>query len=119
MEFLGEWNDLIYNDIMYLYRNVIEELIEKGIQKFILIGENVHAFHADDDSYYEEWVDQLEDGWIVGLQFLDHNMDEIQNARIDYYISFENNLELDNWRTYDPNKLFAHIDQVMKYRLGE
>jgi len=117
IEFLGEWNDLIYNDIMYLYRNVIEEMIEKGIQKFILIGENVHAFHADDDSYYEEWIDQLDNGWIVGLGFLDHNMDEIQNARIDYCISFENGFE--NWRTFKPDKLFKEVDDLMSYRLGE
>ena len=119
IEFIGEWNDLIYNDIMYLYRNVIEEMLEQGINKYILIGENVHAFHADDESYYEEWTDQMENGWIVGLGFLDHNMDEIRNARIDYYISFEEYLDMENWRTYAPNKLFEEINDVMSYRLGE
>jgi len=116
IEFLGEWNDLIYNDIMYLYRNVIEEMIDKGIQKYIIIGENIHAFHADDDSYYEEWTDQLDNGWVVGLGFLDHNMDEIQNAKIDNYISFEYGFE--NWRTFKPDKLFEEINEVMSYRLG-
>lgn len=119
MEFIGEWNDLLYNDIMFLYRNVVEELLDQGIQKFILIGENVHAFHSDEDSYYEEWFNQLENGWIVGLNFLDHNYQEISQAGIDQYISFEEQLDLENWRTYDPNKLFAKINQVMTYRLGE
>jgi len=41
IEFIGEWNDCLYNDIMFLYRNVIEILLENGITKYILIGENV------------------------------------------------------------------------------
>lgn len=119
MEFIGEWNDLLYNDIMYLYRNIVEELLYKGINKYILIGENVHAFHGDDDSYYEEWFDQLEDGWIVALNFFDHNMSEIIQARIDQYISFEVSDEFENWRTYAPQKLFEKINKMMTYRLGE
>lgn len=119
MEFIGEWNDLLYNDIMYLYRNVIEELIEQGVNKYILIGENVHAFHADDDAYYEEWFDQIEDGWMVGLNFFEHNMSEIEQARIDNYISFEVELEFENWRTFQPKMLFEKIDKMMTYRLGE
>jgi len=70
-------------------------------------------YTADDDSYYEEWLDQLESWWIVGLNFADQNMDEIQNARIDEYISFE------NWRTFKPDKLYHHINDLMTYRLGE
>ncbi len=118
MEFIGEWNDLLYNDIMFLYRNVIEDMLAKGIQKFILIGENVHALHADDDSYYEEWFDQLDDGWIVGLNFLPHNLQEISYARIDHYISFGDDFEIENWRTYSPLELFRQIDKTMTYRLG-
>lgn len=119
MEFIGEWNDLLYNDIMYLYRNVIEEMIENGIQKFIIIGENVHAFHGDDDSYYEEWFDQLDNGWIVGMNFMDHNMSEFSYARIDHYISFGDDFEIEEWRTYKPLELFEIINKVMTYRLGE
>lgn len=118
MELIGEWNDLLYNDIMYLYRNIIESLLEKGIRKFILIGENVHAFHGDDDSYYEEWFEQLEDGWIVGINFLDHNFQEFIQAKIDSYISFEEDLDIVNWRTYSPLKLFEKVNRFMTYRLG-
>lgn len=119
MEFIGEWNDLLYNDIMHLYRNVIEDLMYNGIKKFILIGENVHAFHGDEDSYYEEWFDNIDNGWIVGLNFLDHNFQEINQAGIDSYISFEEDLDMENWRTYSPLKLFEKIDRIMTYRLGE
>jgi len=118
-EFIGEWNDILYNDIMYLYRNVIEELIESGIRKFILVGENILNFHADDDSYYQEWFDNIEDGWIVGLNFLEHNMDELKDAHLDYYISFGGDFDFMDWRTYHPQKLFEKINQQMQYRLGE
>ena len=37
IELIGEWNDAINNDIMILKRDVIDDLIGKGIQKFILI----------------------------------------------------------------------------------
>ena len=40
IELIGEWNDAINNDIMLLKRDVIDELIYMGINKFILIGEN-------------------------------------------------------------------------------
>lgn len=51
IEMIGEWNDAITNDIMYLKRDVLEVLMENGINKFVLIGENVLNFHASDDSY--------------------------------------------------------------------
>ena len=47
IEFIGEWNDILYNDVMYLYRNLIEELMSNDIRYFILIGENILEFHAD------------------------------------------------------------------------
>src|SRR6056297_37673 len=51
IELIGEWNDCLFNDIMFLKRNVIEVLMESGITKFILIGENVFNFRSSDDSY--------------------------------------------------------------------
>ena len=58
LEFIGEWNDTLFNDVMTLKRNVIEPLLSEGIERFILIGENVLNFHASDDCYYEEWFDE-------------------------------------------------------------
>ena len=67
IEFLGEWNDCIENDIMTLKRDVIDQLLRAGIIKFILIGENILNFHADDECYYEEWYENVtdEEGWIA------------------------------------------------------
>src|SRR3954463_15899333 len=36
IEFIGEWNDALYNDIMFLKREVIEPMISQGVKKFIL-----------------------------------------------------------------------------------
>ena len=37
IEFIGEWNDCLFNDIMQLKREVIDVLIAEGINRFILI----------------------------------------------------------------------------------
>jgi hypothetical protein len=45
IELIGEWNDAIENDIMILKRDIIDVLIDQGVNQFILIGENVLNFH--------------------------------------------------------------------------
>src|ERR1700728_3174027 len=74
IEFIGEWNDAVHNDIMEMKRTIIDPLIKRGISRFVLIGENVLNFHASDDLYYEEWYEDIkdDDGWIVALNFRDH-----------------------------------------------
>ncbi|MBK7182073.1 MAG: hypothetical protein IPH89_03600 [Bacteroidetes bacterium] len=52
IELIGEWNDAINNDIMILKRDIIEKIMEYGVNKFILIGENVLNFHHSDDCYF-------------------------------------------------------------------
>ncbi len=59
LEFIGEWNDCLFNDIMLLKREVIDPLTAAGVSKFVLIGENVLNFHHSDDAYYEEWFDEV------------------------------------------------------------
>lgn len=118
IEFIGEWNDAIYNDIMYLYRNLIESLLENDINYFILIGENVLEFHADTNDYYEEWFDNLGDGWIVGLNFREHVLHEFHDANLDYYIAFGGKFDEISWRKYLPDQLFKIIDSQITKRLG-
>lgn len=118
LEFIGEWNDLLYNDIMFLYRNVIEELIEKGISYFILIGENVLNFHSDGDDYYQEWFDNLDDGWIVCINFRAHVVDDFVKAHIDYYLAFGGKFDEFNWRAYLPDQLFTSINSLIMKRLN-
>lgn len=118
IELLGEWNDLLYNDIMYLKRNIAEPLMDAGITKFILIGENVLNFHADDDSYYQEWFDEIEDGWIACINFRDHVLNEIHRGRLDYYLATGGQLNMINWRGISPNQLFLVIESLMVKRLN-
>ena len=118
IELIGEWNDLLYNDIMHLYRNVIETLLDNDIKHFILIGENVLNFHADTNDYYEEWFSYIDDGWIIGLNFRDFVVQEFENANIDYFIAFKGEFNDFNWRKLLPDQLFEKCNSIFQNRLG-
>lgn len=116
IEVLGEWNDCIENDIMALKRDVIDVLISHGLHKFILITENVMNFHSSDDSYYEEWWEDIRDdgGWIVSLNMPEQTRQEFESAHLDHYVHL---LDIDKWRTYQPQHLFNMVDNLMMRRL--
>ena len=117
IEFIGEWNDAIENDIMVFKSNIINPMIQEGINRFLLIGENVFNFHGSDDCYYEEWFEDVEDGWIAALLFRDFIYQEWQKYNIDNYVSYGGSLEIINWRTFSPQQLFEQVQKVMQYRL--
>jgi hypothetical protein len=116
IELIGEWNDAIENDVMTLRRNVTDNLYKTGIYKFILIGENVLNFHSSDDSYYEEWHEQIEDesGWIALINLPEQSKHDFKKARITNYIEM---FELLQWRTMKPEAIFGLIDEEMGRRL--
>lgn len=118
IEFIGEWNDAIENDIMTLKREVIDKLITEGIQKFILIAENVLNFHSSDSCYYEEWQEDVSDrgGWIVMIGLPESSQHDFRQAHIDRYI--EQIIYFD-WRTTQPIHLFTAIDHKMMRRLNK
>lgn len=118
MEMIGEWNDAIHNDIMFLKREVVEPLSQSGINMFILIGENVLNFHSSDDSYYEEWFQDVEDGWIVALNFQPHVLEEFRKANLDYYLNFGGELDEFHWRKFNPMQLYSEVRKIMQHRLG-
>ena len=118
IEFIGEWNDAINNDIMLLKRDVIDDMVSHGINKFILIGENVLNYHASDDCYYQEWFDDVEDGWIAALNFRQHVLDEFSKNNIDYYLIYGGELNHSRWRTYAPSQLLQMVEQVITHRLA-
>ena len=117
IEMIGEWNDCLHNDIMFLKRNLIESMLENGINKFILLGENVLNFHASDDSYYEEWFEEIEDGWIAAINFRKHVLSEFESIRLGYYIAYGGELNQLLWRTYTPEMLFQKVNSLMVKRL--
>jgi hypothetical protein len=115
MEFLGEWNDALHNDVMFLKREVIDPMVENGVFKFILIGENVLNYHGDDNCYYEEWWDDIkdDDGWVAMLNFRPHVVEEMVETELQYYVNLEEVFEEVNWRPQSPKKLFQAVDTMI------
>lgn len=117
-EFIGEWNDAINNDIMMFKTEVLDILLANGIEKFILIGENILNFHSSDDCYYEEWFDELGGGWITAINFRAHVLEEFKQLNIDYYINFGGEFDDFNWRKFNPRQLFGIVDGLTAKRLN-
>lgn len=118
IEMIGEWNDAIENDIMIFKRNIIEPMMEEGINKFILIGENVLNFHYSDDCYYEEWFEEVEEGWIALVNFQEHVIREFERIHVDQYFVMGGELEEIEWRTYQPHHFFKRVSDLVMYRFG-
>ena len=117
IECFGEWNDTLNNDIMFLKRNLVELLEYEGIDKFILIGENVLNFHGPDDSYYEDWFEDIPEGWIAGIGFQDFVKEEMAKYNVDSYINMGGQLDVPAWRTFQPIKLIEYVHKLITYRL--
>ena len=119
IELIGEWNDLLYNDIMFLKREVVELMIQEGVSKFILIGENILNFHFSDDSYYEEWFEEVNesDGWIALMNARDHVLADMGDANIDRYFISGGKLNEVKWRTMNPDQLFESVERHVMRRL--
>ncbi|MGE0587810.1 MAG: hypothetical protein AB7O48_04505 [Cyclobacteriaceae bacterium] len=118
LEFIGEWNDTLYNDIMTLKRNVIEIMLAEGINKFIIIGESIFNFHGSDDSYYEEWFDEIEDGWIAAINFPEFIQHEFKKYHLDSYINMGGTLQIPQWRTLVPARFFELVNALIQRRLS-
>ncbi len=118
IELFGEWNDTLHNDVMYLKRMVVDKLSKSRITKYILIAENLLQFHGGETDYYEEWLEDVEDGWISLLNARDFILSEMQKYNLDSYINMGGTMQIEKWRTAKPDKLFAAVDILMKRRLG-
>ena len=119
IEFIGEWNDALNNGIMHLKRNIVEPMIYQGINKFILLGDNILNFHGSDDCYYEEWFEELDDaGWIAAASFRDFVLVEMQKYNVDSYVSLGGSLQIENWRTMHPNAFFNLVSHQVNRRIA-
>lgn len=112
IELIGEWNDCLHNDVMFLKREIIDDMREKGINKFILICENVLNFHGSDDCYYEEWYDDVkeEGGWICFVNTLEHVAEEMNSTCIHHYVHLGEAFNEVDWRVLKPHLLFKVIE---------
>jgi len=115
IELLGEWNDCIQNDVMFVKRDIIDSLQEHDINKFIVIGENVLNFHASDDCYYEEWHEDIIEsgGWICFLNFREHVIQEMESVQLQQFVHFDEPFNELNWRKHKPMALYAIIQNYL------
>lgn len=115
IEFIGEWNDALHNDIRFLKREVVDVMVDQGIHKFILIAENVLNFHGDDNCYYEEWYDDIkeEGGWITFINIHDHVEEELKDTQIQYYTNFGKYFNDVNWRPHKPKNVFSAVEALV------
>lgn len=115
IEFIGEWNDAVNNDVMHFKRNVVDSLMESGITKFILATENVLNFHGSDDCYYEEWQDEVANnaGWICYLNTQQHVTSEMEQYGIQRYVNLGSPLDNVIWRNKQPEIIHNMLDEIL------
>jgi len=119
-EMLGEWNDCLHNDIMFLKRDVADVFIRHGINKFIIVGENVLNFHASDDCYYEEWYDDVKDdgGYICLVNLMQHVEEEMREIRLQHFVNFGGPLNDLNWRAFSAKDLVRKVEDLIIKRIA-
>ncbi|MBI1306798.1 MAG: hypothetical protein GC181_09305 [Bacteroidetes bacterium] len=115
IEMIGEWNDCLHNDIMTLKREIVDDMIDHGIDKFVFLCENILNFHGSDDSYYQEWWEDVPGGWVAFLHLRDHIINEMESIGIHNYISVEEDDETTwSWKTNKPEHLFQAVNKMMR-----
>jgi hypothetical protein len=116
IELVGEWNDTLHNDIMYLKRNIADAMMKEGISKFVFFCENVLNFHASpDDDYYAEWAEEVQEegGWIVLVNTRKHVEEELHDARLHQFMHFGEEYNDIIWRTQKPLVVFQILDAMV------
>lgn len=115
IELIGEWNDAVNNDVMYLKREVADRMITEGISKFVLLCDNVLNFHGDDDCYYEEWRDDVSEinGWVCLVNIQEHVYKEMEELKLEDYIDLGDELYDVEWQKYNPAQVYAIVKKEM------
>jgi hypothetical protein len=111
IELLGEWNDLFQNDFKLLCERCLRHLADDGIDKFILICENVFHVYLEADDYYQEFASEIEDGWMCLLRARPHVLHEFVQYRIDPYFYWNAALDQLPWRKTKPWELYELVAQ--------
>ncbi|TNE60601.1 MAG: hypothetical protein EP344_07050 [Bacteroidetes bacterium] len=115
IEMIGEWNDTLHNDIMFLKREVVDPLYREGISKFVFFCENVLNFHGGEDDYYAEWAEEVreESGWIALINTRLHVEEELADARLSLYMNFGAAYNDILWQTQKPQVVFRLIEGMV------
>ena len=116
LELIGEWNDLLYNDVKFLKEEVIDPMLEAGISRFVVLCENVLNFHGDDNCYYEEWVEEAREGggWVALVNTLPHVDDELREAMVDHYVYFGEAFAQVPWRPRKPKQIVELVGALVE-----
>lgn len=111
IELIGEWNDCLYNDVMYLKRNIVDNLVFHKVFNIFIFCEHVFNFHSSDNSYYEEWWDDVKDdnGNIIFLNTRKHIWEEMQSVQIQYYAHFGEDYNDFEWQNKTPKMVYQEI----------
>ena len=115
VELIGEWNDLLYNDIKFLKEEVADRLLEAGVTRFVLLCEHVLNFHGDDNCYYEEWAEEAREGggWVALINTLPHVDDELREAMVDHYVFFGAAFSRLPWRPKKPKQIVGMVEALV------
>lgn len=116
IELLGEWNDILHNDIMFLKREIVDPLMKHDIYKYIIYCDNVLVFHGEDDDYYEEWYQDVSDegGWITFVNVQEQVMADMEAKGLQYYVNLGPNLNNLKWRIPSPLQSIAAVKILME-----
>ena len=116
IELIGEWNDCLQNDIMFLKREVGDELMQQGIYKFVLLCENVLNFHGSDDCYYEEWQEDVVEygGWVSCINLSHHVETEMIDTQLQHFMNLGGNFNNIIWRPHKPKVIFKLIESLIQ-----
>lgn len=119
IELIGEWNDALHNDIMFLKREIADPLYREGVHKFAFFCENVLNFHGSDDEYYNEWSEEIreEEGWVVLLNIRQHVEEELAATRLHRHLHFGPEYNDIPWRTQKPQIVFQLLDAMVQGRI--
>lgn len=115
IELIGEWNDLLNNDVMYLKRDIVDPLMRVDITKFIIMCDNVLVYHGEEDDYYEEWYQDVSDegGWIAFVNVQDQVMADMEQTGLQYYVNIGPELNDLKWRLPSPKTLVTAVQLLM------
>lgn len=117
IELLGEWNDLFQNDFKLLCENCLTFLSDAGVDKFILICENVFNAYLDADDYYEAFGDEIEEGWMCLFRARPNVLEEFDRYNISQYFYWNPQFDGLRWRKLKPWALFQLVEESMRRAL--
>lgn len=111
IELIGEWNDLQFNDFRLMRDNCLQLLKDAGINRFILICENVFSAFLEMQDYYEEFTEDLyPDGYLHLLKARPLVLEEFTRYGISAFVNWSQEIDSMNWRKMHPDQILTLIE---------